>query len=127
MEGGRETEGERERQGYRQGAGGRVELTPKGVRRVGETALRRVFAELPEGGYGDHEQRDVGQAGEYTGATRPWEFGDEQAIDAPATVRNALLRDPGALRKQPPGKQPPARQRPAASVGVAPAGQAAAR
>src|SRR5262249_10460741 len=31
------------------------------------------------------------------GATRPWQFGDEQAIDAPATVRNALLRDATAF------------------------------
>jgi uncharacterized protein with von Willebrand factor type A (vWA) domain len=95
----RQTERELERQGYLQRSGGRLELTPKAVRRLGETALRRVFADLPEGGYGDHEQHDVGQAGEYTGATRPWQFGDEQAIDTPATVRNALLRDPGALRQ----------------------------
>jgi uncharacterized protein with von Willebrand factor type A (vWA) domain len=96
----RQTERELERQGYLERTAGRLELTPKAVRRLGETALRRVFAELPEGGYGDHEQRDVGQAGEYTGATRPWQFGDEQAIDTPATVRNALLRDPAALRAQ---------------------------
>jgi len=51
-----------------------------------------VFAKLAEGGYGDHDQRDVGQAGELTGSTRPWRFGDEQAIDTAATVRNALLR-----------------------------------
>jgi uncharacterized protein with von Willebrand factor type A (vWA) domain len=95
----RQTERELERQGYLERTAGRLELTPKAVRRLGETALRRVFAELPEGGYGDHEQRDAGQAGEYTGATRPWEFGDEQAINAPATVRNALLRDPLALRR----------------------------
>ena len=37
---------------------------PKAVRRLGDTALRRVFAELPEGGTGDHDQRDAGQAGE---------------------------------------------------------------
>ncbi len=62
------------------------------MRRLGDTALRKVFAKLAEGGYGDHDQRDVGQAGELTGSTRPWRFGDEQAIDTAATVRNALLR-----------------------------------
>ena len=97
MEALRQTERELERQGYLQRSAGKLELTPKAVRRLGETALRRVFAELPEGGYGDHEQRDAGQAGEYTGATRPWQFGDEQSIDAPATVRNALLRDATAF------------------------------
>ncbi|HEY2129115.1 MAG TPA: hypothetical protein VGH77_18200 [Streptosporangiaceae bacterium] len=98
MEALRQTERELERQGYLQRNQGQLELTPKAVRRLGETALRRVFADLPEGGYGDHEQRDAGQAGEYTGATRRWQFGDEQAIDAPATVRNALLREAGTPR-----------------------------
>jgi uncharacterized protein with von Willebrand factor type A (vWA) domain len=98
MEALRQTERELEQQGYLQRNAGQLELTPKGVRRLGETALRRVFADLPEGGYGDHEQRDAGQAGEYTGATRRWQFGDEQAIDAPATVRNALLREAGTPR-----------------------------
>src|SRR5439155_18637772 len=101
MEALRQTERELERQGYLQRSAGKLELTPKAVRRLGETALRRVFAELPEGGYGDHEQRDAGQAGEYTGATRPWQFGDEQSIDAPATVRNALLRDAATFRREP--------------------------
>ena len=98
MEALRQTERELEKQGYLQRNAGQLELTAKAVRRLGETALRRVFADLPEGGYGEHEQRDAGQAGEYTGATRRWQFGDEQAIDAPATVRNALLREAGTPR-----------------------------
>jgi uncharacterized protein with von Willebrand factor type A (vWA) domain len=94
----RQIERELERQGYLQRTAGRLELTPKAVRRLGETALRHIFADLPEGRFGDHDQRDAGQAGERTGATRPWEFGDEQAIDTPATVRNALLRDATTVR-----------------------------
>jgi uncharacterized protein with von Willebrand factor type A (vWA) domain len=92
MEALRQIERELERQGYLQRTDGKLELTPKAVRRLGQTALRKVFAQLPDGGSGDHDQRDAGQAGEYTGSTRPWRFGDEQAIDAAATVRNALLR-----------------------------------
>jgi uncharacterized protein with von Willebrand factor type A (vWA) domain len=92
MEALRQIERELERQGYLQRTDGKLELTPKAVRRIGETALRRVFAQLSEGSHGDHDQRDAGQAGEYTGSTRPWRFGDEQAIDTAATVRNALLR-----------------------------------
>jgi len=101
MEALRQIERELERQGYLQRTGGKLELTPKAVRRLGETALRRIFADLPEGRYGDHDLRDAGQAGEYTGATRPWQFGDEQAIDTPATVRNALLRDTAAVHREP--------------------------
>src|SRR5439155_11791307 len=98
MEALRQTERELERQGYLQRTAGRLELTPKAVRRLGETALRQIFADLPEGRLGDHDQHDAGQAGERTGATRPWQFGDEQAIDTPATVRNALLRDATAIQ-----------------------------
>jgi uncharacterized protein with von Willebrand factor type A (vWA) domain len=92
MEALRQIEQELERQGYLQRSDGKLELTPKAVRRLGQTALKKVFAQLPDGGTGDHEQRDAGQAGEFTGSTRPWRFGDEQAIDAAATVRNALIR-----------------------------------
>ncbi len=98
MEALRQIERELERQGYLQRTAGKLELTPKAVRRLGETALRKIFADLPEGRFGDHDQRDAGQAGDYTGATRLWQFGDEQAIDTPATVRNALLRDSAAVR-----------------------------
>jgi uncharacterized protein with von Willebrand factor type A (vWA) domain len=100
MEALRQIERELERQGYLQRTDGKLELTPKAVRRLGQTALRKVFAQLPDGGTGDHEQRDAGQAGEYTGSTRPWRFGDEQAIDAASTVRNALLRQSGPAQTE---------------------------
>jgi uncharacterized protein with von Willebrand factor type A (vWA) domain len=89
----RRIERELERQGYLTRNGGRLELTPKAVRRLGDTALRRIFADMNFGHRsGDHDQQDAGQAGELTGTTRSWEFGDEQPLDVPATVRNALLR-----------------------------------
>jgi uncharacterized protein with von Willebrand factor type A (vWA) domain len=89
----RRIERELERQGYLTRHGGQLELTPKAVRRLGDTALRRIFGDMNFGHQsGDHDQRDAGQAGELTGTTRAWEFGDEQPIDVPTTVRNALLR-----------------------------------
>ncbi|HEY2574962.1 MAG TPA: hypothetical protein VGI74_01510 [Streptosporangiaceae bacterium] len=105
----KQIERELERQGYLRYEGGSLELTPKAVRRLGETALRRVFAELGEGSPGEHEQHDVGQAGDPTGSTRPWRFGDELAIDAAATVRSALLRDARPRTAAPqPGSASPA-------------------
>lgn len=88
----RRIEAELERQGYLRRKGGSLELTPKAVRRLGETALRRVFAQLEAGRRGDHDQRDAGQAGELTGASREWRFGDEQPLDVVRTVGNALRR-----------------------------------
>jgi len=89
----RRIERELQRQGYLTNNGGNLELTPKAVRRLGDTALRRVFAGLENAQRsGDHDRHDAGQAGDTTGATREWEFGDEQPIDVPGTVRSALLR-----------------------------------
>jgi uncharacterized protein with von Willebrand factor type A (vWA) domain len=89
----RQIERELQRQGYLQRSGGDLELTPRGLRRLGETALRRVFQRLHEDGRGDHDMHDAGAAGDPTGATRAWQFGDEQPIDVVRTVRNAVLRD----------------------------------
>jgi Uncharacterized protein with a von Willebrand factor type A (vWA) domain len=92
----RRIERELEEQGYLRRQRGRLELTPKAVRRLGETALRRVFANLDAGRRGDHDQHDAGAAGELTGASRPWRFGDEQPIDVVRTVVNGVRR--GAIR-----------------------------
>jgi uncharacterized protein with von Willebrand factor type A (vWA) domain len=88
----RQIERELERQGYLTREAGRLELTPRAVRRLGATALRRVFSVMDARGRGDHDQHDAGAAGELTGATRAWRFGDEQPIDVVRTVRNAVLR-----------------------------------
>jgi uncharacterized protein with von Willebrand factor type A (vWA) domain len=75
---------------------GRLELSPRAVRRVGATALRKVFAKLDAGGRGAHDVQDAGAAGETTGASRAWQFGDEQPLDVVRTVRNAVLRGQGS-------------------------------
>jgi uncharacterized protein with von Willebrand factor type A (vWA) domain len=75
-------------------ASGRLELSPRAVRRLGATALRKVFAQLDARGRGGHDVRDAGAAGEVTGASRAWQFGDEQPLDVVRTVRNAVLRSP---------------------------------
>ncbi|GLY84864.1 hypothetical protein [Actinoallomurus iriomotensis] len=96
----RRIEAELERQGYLKRRGGSLDLTPKAVRRLGETALRRVFAQLEASRKGDHDQVDAGQAGELTGASRPWRSGDEQPIDVIRTLSNALRRG-GAVAEAP--------------------------
>jgi len=88
----RQLERELERQGYLNRSDGRLELSPKAVRRLGATALRRVFAKLDASGRGDHDVTDAGSAGELTGSSREWRFGDEQPLDVVRTVKNAVLR-----------------------------------
>jgi uncharacterized protein with von Willebrand factor type A (vWA) domain len=88
----RQVERELERQGYLVRTEGRLELSAKAVRRLGRTALRRVFSSLQAARRGDHDVRDAGAAGELTGASRSWVFGDEQPLDVVRTVGNAVRR-----------------------------------
>jgi uncharacterized protein with von Willebrand factor type A (vWA) domain len=85
-------ERELERQGWLVRGGEGLELSPKALRRLGQTALRKVFEHLREGARGEHDTRDAGAAGEATGASRVWQFGDEQPLDVVRTVSNAVQR-----------------------------------
>jgi uncharacterized protein with von Willebrand factor type A (vWA) domain len=88
----RELERELERQGFVSRSDEGLRLTPRAVRRLGETALKRVFSQIDAAGNGDHEDHRTGSADELVGTTRPWVFGDELPIDAVRTVSNALRR-----------------------------------
>ncbi len=79
-------------QGFLTREHGRLKLTPKAIRRIGATALRRIFRQLEARDRGDHDTEGAGVAGEATGATRPWQFGDEQPLDIVGTLKNSVLR-----------------------------------
>ncbi|MGH3799004.1 MAG: hypothetical protein ACRDTD_02530 [Pseudonocardiaceae bacterium] len=87
-----ELERELERHGFFERApDGSLRLSPKALRRLGSQALTDVTDAL-RGRRGERELRRAGAAGEPTGSTRPWEFGDSEPWDVPRTVRNAVLR-----------------------------------
>jgi uncharacterized protein with von Willebrand factor type A (vWA) domain len=88
----RELERELERQGYIQHDRDGIAMTPKALRRLGQTALKRIFADLDAAGRGNHDDQRTGAADELTGAVLRWTFGDERPIDAVRTVHNAVLR-----------------------------------
>jgi len=76
---------------------GRLEVTPKGARSMGERALVRVFEQLRRDREGVHEAREASGLAEPTGATRPWRFGDAGQIAVQRSVFNAVVRGgPGA-------------------------------
>ena len=83
-------------QGYLQRGSEGLRLTPRALRRLGSTALKRVFDVLESRGRGGHDVCDAGAAGEVTGASREWHFGDEQPLDVVRTVRNAVQRTKAA-------------------------------
>ncbi|BBX72243.1 VWA domain-containing protein [Mycobacterium shinjukuense] len=76
------------------GSDGQWRLSPKAMRRLGETALRDVAQQL-SGRRGERDHRRAGAAGELTGATRPWQFGDTEPWHVARTLTNAVLRQAG--------------------------------
>ncbi|MGB5110834.1 MAG: VWA domain-containing protein [Mycobacterium sp.] len=79
------------------GSDGRFRLSPKAMRQLGQTALRDVAQQL-SGRHGERETRRAGAAGELTGATRPWAFGDTEPWNVTRTITNAVLRQAGGGR-----------------------------
>jgi len=78
--------------GLVQRSGGKLEVTPRGAKKMGERALTRVFERLTRDREGTHEARDPGGLAEPTGQTRPWRFGDHGTIAVQRTVFNAVTR-----------------------------------
>ena len=69
------------------------ELTPQGVRKIGEKALTDIFHELKKDKVGQHELHHGGGPGERIDDHKPYEFGDPFLLDLPQTVMNAVQRD----------------------------------
>jgi uncharacterized protein with von Willebrand factor type A (vWA) domain len=74
-------------------AGGRLQVTPRGARKLGERVLVRVFERLHRDREGTHLARNPGGLSEPTGATRPWTFGESGQIAVQRTVFNAVVRE----------------------------------
>ena len=91
----REIERALEQAGLVQRRKGRLEVTPRGARKMGERALTRVFERLQRDREGTHDARDPGGVAEPTGATRPWRFGDQGTLAVQRTVFNAVTRTGG--------------------------------
>ncbi|HEX5992930.1 MAG TPA: VWA domain-containing protein, partial [Thermomicrobiales bacterium] len=68
------------------------ELTPQGVRKIGEKALTDIFADLKRDRMGQHDLRREGGVGDRTDVTKAYEFGDPFLLDIPKTIMNAVQR-----------------------------------
>ena len=78
--------------GYmKRGSDGQLRLSPKAMRQLGKALLRDV-AQRMSGRQGQRDLRQAGAAGEPSGATREWAFGDTEPWDVTRTVTNAVVR-----------------------------------
>lgn len=83
------------RSGYlKRDSDGRLKLSPKAMRQLGKALLRDVATRM-SGRQGQRDLRQAGAAGELSGATREWQFGDTEPWDVTRTVTNAVQRVAG--------------------------------
>ncbi|MRK01857.1 hypothetical protein GEV27_10010 [Aeromicrobium sp. S22] len=78
----------------KRGTDGQLKLTPKAMRQLGKALLRDV-ADKMSGRQGNRDLRQAGAAGERSGATREWAFGDTEPWDVTRTITNAITRTAG--------------------------------
>jgi uncharacterized protein with von Willebrand factor type A (vWA) domain len=72
---------------------GRLELTPRGLRKIGSNALRDLFTKLTKDKSGQHQLDKFGQGHERTYETKQYEYGDPFNLDLHRTIRNAIGRN----------------------------------
>ncbi len=81
---------------------GRLELTARGLRRLGQSALGELFRKLDRDRMGSHELERSGFGHERSFQSKPYEWGDPFQLDLTRTIRNAVLRgETVPLRLQP--------------------------
>ncbi len=81
-----------EEAGYIRRKGDRLELTPRGIRKIGQKAIRDIFRQLKKDRVGAHQIPYRGTGGEASGETKPWQFGDEFSLDLQESLLNAIRR-----------------------------------
>ncbi|GAC1488078.1 MAG: VWA domain-containing protein [Candidatus Limnocylindrales bacterium] len=72
--------------------GERYELTPRGIRKIGQRSLDEIFGALKKDAFGSHRANTRGRGGDPTDELKTYEFGDQFLLDLPGTVRNAVIR-----------------------------------
>ena len=82
-----------EEAGYLEQQGGQLELTARAIRKIGDKALRDVFAHLKRDRFGRHAVSRRGAGGDRTDDAKRYEFGDPvPARPASSTLMNAVER-----------------------------------
>jgi uncharacterized protein with von Willebrand factor type A (vWA) domain len=80
--------------GYVGTRGGRVQLSPKGMRKIGQLALRDIYQGLLRDRAGGHQADHRGLAEMRPEETKPYAYGDPLHVDVVRTLKHALAREP---------------------------------
>jgi uncharacterized protein with von Willebrand factor type A (vWA) domain len=83
-----------EEAGYIRWRDGKYELTPRGMRKIGQRALQDIFAQLRKDRIGGHSLSQKAGGGERIEETKKYEFGDDLHIHLQKTIMNSIQRQP---------------------------------
>ena len=70
-----------------------LQLTARGMRRIGQKALGDLFARLRHDRFGEHSLARQGHGGDRVEESKPYEFGDAVDLDVERTIMNAVRRE----------------------------------
>ena len=79
---------------------GRFDLTPRAIRKIGQGALRDLFARLDADKFGRHAISRSGLGHEREPDTKPYTYGDPFNLHIGRTIRNAVTRTGGGVPVQ---------------------------
>jgi uncharacterized protein with von Willebrand factor type A (vWA) domain len=82
-----------ENSGYIRTRGEHTELTPKGIRKIGETALTDIFSSLKCNKLSEHETGLRGSGSAKPEESKEYEFGDPFNLNVVNTLKNSLVRE----------------------------------
>ena len=82
-----------ENSGFIRTRGECTELTPKGIRKIGETALTDIFSSLKRNKLSEHETGLRGSGSAKPEESKEYEFGDPFNLNVVNTLKNSLVRE----------------------------------
>ena len=82
-----------EKAGYVERRGRRLELTPRGMRRIGQSALKDIFDQLKKTRMGQHQLYRGGIGNDASDELKEYEYGDPFLMDLKETLFNSLVRE----------------------------------
>src|SRR5262249_14718495 len=71
---------------------GRLELTPRGIRAIGQRAVGDLFRKLMKDRTGKHDLQDAGTGHDPAYEHKPYEWGDPFRLNVEETIKNAIWR-----------------------------------
>src|SRR5881409_1895625 len=82
-----------EKAGYVERKGRRLELTPRGMRRIGQSALRDIFDQLKKTRMGQHQLWRGGIGTDASEELKAYEYGDPFLLEMKETLFNSIVRE----------------------------------